>query len=59
MLLAMLLAGVAGTVIKRTVPRARPSVHADARWGGPRFSSKITHSRPVTSGLRPHSLVFY
>jgi len=40
MLLAMLLAGVAGTVIKRTVPRARPSVHAETRWGGPRFSSK-------------------
>lgn len=45
MLLAMLLAGVAGTVIKRTLPRARPSVHADARWGGPRFSSKF-HSFP-------------
>ena len=40
MLLAMMLAGVAGTVIKWTVPRARPSVHADSRWGGPRFSSK-------------------
>jgi undecaprenyl-diphosphatase len=40
MLLAMMLAGVAGTVIKRTVPRARPSVHTDTRWGGPRFSSK-------------------
>jgi undecaprenyl-diphosphatase len=45
MLLAMMLVGVAGTVIKRTVPRARPSVHADARWGGPRFSSKY-HSFP-------------
>jgi undecaprenyl-diphosphatase len=45
MLLAMMLAGVAGTVIKRTVPRARPSVHTDARWGGPRFSSKY-HSFP-------------
>ena len=45
MLLAMLLAGVTGTVIKRTVPRARPSVHAEARWGGPRFSSKY-HSFP-------------
>ena len=40
MLLAMLLAGVAGTVIKCSVPRARPSVHAEARWGGPRFTSK-------------------
>jgi membrane-associated phospholipid phosphatase len=45
MLLAMILAGVTGTVIKRSVPRARPSVHADARWGGPRFSSKY-HSFP-------------
>ena len=45
MLLAMLLAGVADTVIKRTLPRARPSVHSDIRWGGPRFSSKY-HSFP-------------
>jgi membrane-associated phospholipid phosphatase len=45
MLLAMMLTGVAGTVIKRTVPRARPSVHAETRWGGPRFSSKY-HSFP-------------
>jgi undecaprenyl-diphosphatase len=40
MLLAMLLAGVTGTVIKSAVPRARPSVHAETRWGGPRFTSK-------------------
>jgi undecaprenyl-diphosphatase len=45
MLLAMMLAGVAGTVIKRTVPRARPSVQTETRWGGPRFSSKY-HSFP-------------
>jgi membrane-associated phospholipid phosphatase len=45
MLLAMMVAGVAGTVIKRTVSRARPSVHTDTRWGGPRFSSKY-HSFP-------------
>ena len=45
MLLAMMLAGVTGTVIKRTFPRPRPSVHSDARWGGPRFSSKY-HSFP-------------
>ena len=44
-LLAMMLAGVAGTVIKRTVPRARPSVQTETRWGGPRFSSKY-HSFP-------------
>jgi membrane-associated phospholipid phosphatase len=40
MLLAMMLAGVAGTVIKRTVPRARPSVQTEIRWGGPRFTLK-------------------
>jgi undecaprenyl-diphosphatase len=45
MLLAMLLAGVAGTAIKRTVPRARPSVHTKTHWGGPRFSTKY-HSFP-------------
>jgi len=45
MVIAMSLAGVAGTVIKRTVPRARPSVYTDTRWGGPRFSSKY-HSFP-------------
>jgi len=45
MLLAMMLAGVAGTVIKRTVPRPRPSVHAETRWGGPQHSTKY-HSFP-------------
>lgn len=45
MLLAMMLAGLTGTVIKRSVPRARPSVHSDAGWGGPRFNSKY-HSFP-------------
>jgi undecaprenyl-diphosphatase len=45
MLLAMMLVGVAGAVIKRSVPRARPAVHAETRWGGPRFSSKY-HSFP-------------
>jgi undecaprenyl-diphosphatase len=45
MLMAMALAGVAGDVVKRTIPRARPSVHTDTRWGGPRFSTKF-HSFP-------------
>ena len=40
MLLAMALAGFAGQVIKRNIPRARPSVHGDTRWGGPHFSTK-------------------
>src|SRR5438874_11945185 len=45
MLLAMAIAGVAGTVIKRTIPRARPSVKSELHWRGPRFSSKY-HSFP-------------
>jgi len=56
MLLAMMLAGVAGTVMKRTVPRARPSVQTDTRWGGPRFSSKY-HSFP--SGHVDASTAFF
>jgi len=40
MLIAMALAGLTGTVIKRTIPRARPSVHTEIRWGGPHFSTK-------------------
>jgi len=56
MLLAMILAGVADTVIKRTVPRARPSVHAETRWGGPHFSSKY-HSFP--SGHVAASTAFF
>lgn len=45
MLIAMALAGLAGHVIKRTVPRARPSVKSELHWGGPRFSTKY-HSFP-------------
>src|SRR5439155_10365603 len=45
MLIAMSIAGVAGHVIKRTIPRPRPSVQANIPWGGPRFSSKY-HSFP-------------
>jgi len=56
MLLAMLLTGVVGTVIKRSVPRARPSVQTEARWGGPRFSSKY-HSFP--SGHTGASTAFF
>jgi len=56
MLLAMMLAGVADTAIKRIAPRARPSVHADTRWGGPRFSSKY-HSFP--SGHVAASIGFF
>jgi membrane-associated phospholipid phosphatase len=45
MLIAMAIAGLTGHVIKRTIPRPRPSVHAEMRWGGPHFSSKY-HSFP-------------
>jgi membrane-associated phospholipid phosphatase len=45
MLIAMALAGLAGHVIKRAVPRARPSVKSELHWGGPRFSTKY-HSLP-------------
>src|SRR5437764_2440792 len=40
MLIAMSLAGVTGHVIKRTIPRSRPPVHTEIRWGGPRFNSQ-------------------
>ena len=45
MLVALALAGVAGHIIKRTIPRPRPSVHTEIRWGGPHFSTKY-HSFP-------------
>jgi membrane-associated phospholipid phosphatase len=56
MLIAMSLAGVTGNVIKRTIPRPRPSVHTDMRWGGARFSSKY-HSFP--SGHVDASTAFF
>jgi len=56
MLIAMSLAGVTGYVVKRTIPRSRPSVHTDMRWGGPRFSSKY-HSFP--SGHVDASTAFF
>ena len=56
MLLAMALAGIAGHVIKRAVPRARPSVKSELRWGGPRFSTKY-HAFP--SGHVAASTAFF
>src|SRR6266853_214276 len=56
MLLAMAIAGIAGHVIKRTVPRARPSVNSELRWGGPRFSTKY-HAFP--SGHVAASTAFF
>jgi undecaprenyl-diphosphatase len=45
MVVAMSIAGVTGHVIKRTIPRPRPSVKTEIHWGGSRFSSKY-HSFP-------------
>jgi membrane-associated phospholipid phosphatase len=56
MLIAMAIAGIAGHVIKRTVPRARPSVKSELRWGGPRFSTKY-HAFP--SGHVAASTAFF
>jgi undecaprenyl-diphosphatase len=56
MLVAMAIAGLAGTVIKRTMPRARPSVKSELRWGGPHFSSKY-HAFP--SGHVAASTAFF
>jgi membrane-associated phospholipid phosphatase len=56
MLLAMAIAGIAGSVIKRTIPRARPSVQSEFRWGGPRFSTKY-HAFP--SGHVAASTAFF
>ena len=56
MLVAMAISGVAGYVIKQTIPRARPSVKSELRWGGPRFSSKY-HAFP--SGHVAASTAFF
>jgi undecaprenyl-diphosphatase len=56
MLTAIAIAGVAGQVIKRAIPRARPSVKSELRWGGPRFSSKY-HAFP--SGHVAASTAFF
>ena len=40
MLIAMSIAGLAGSVIKPAIPRPRPSTHSELRWGGQRSSSK-------------------
>jgi len=56
MLLAMAIAGIAGQVIKRTIPRARPSVKSELSWGGPRFSTKY-HAFP--SGHVAASTAFF
>jgi len=56
MLIAMSIAGLAGSVIKRAIPRPRPSVHSELRWGGQRFSSKY-HAFP--SGHVAASTAFF
>jgi undecaprenyl-diphosphatase len=52
----MAIAGLAGVVIKRTIPRARPSVKSELRWGGPHFSTKY-HAFP--SGHVTASMAFF
>jgi membrane-associated phospholipid phosphatase len=56
MLVAMAIAGIAGHAIKRTIPRARPSVQSEFRWGGPHFSTKY-HAFP--SGHVAASTAFF
>ncbi|HZA38041.1 MAG TPA: phosphatase PAP2 family protein [Candidatus Baltobacteraceae bacterium] len=56
MLIALALAGVIGTIIKRGIPRARPSVKSELRWGGPRFS---THHHAFPSGHVAASTAFF
>jgi undecaprenyl-diphosphatase len=56
MFLAMAITGIAGHVIKRTIPRARPSVKSELHWGGPRFSTKY-HAFP--SGHMGASTAFF
>src|SRR5947199_10729573 len=56
MLVSMALACAAAQVINRTVPRARPSVQSEFRWGGPHFSTKY-HAFP--SGHVSASTAFF
>jgi undecaprenyl-diphosphatase len=56
MLMAMAIAGIASTIVKRTTPRARPSVTSEFRWGGPRFNTKY-HAFP--SGHVGASMAFF
>ena len=56
MLIALAIAGGTGSVIKRAIPRARPSVKSEVRWGGPRFSAKY-HAFP--SGHMAASTAFF
>jgi membrane-associated phospholipid phosphatase len=56
MLIALAIAGVIGTIIKRGIPRARPSVKSELRWGGPRFS---THHHAFPSGHVAASTAFF
>jgi membrane-associated phospholipid phosphatase len=56
MIMALAIAGITSHVIKRAIPRARPSVKSELRWGGPRFSSHF-HSFP--SGHVAASTAFF
>jgi undecaprenyl-diphosphatase len=56
MLLACALAGIANRIVKISTGRARPNVHAEARWSGPNFSASY-HSFP--SGHTAASTAFF
>jgi len=56
MMIACAIAGTAARIIKVSAGRARPSVHAEAGWNGPRFTSKY-HAFP--SGHTASSTAFF
>ena len=56
MIVACAIAGAVTRVVKMSAGRARPSVHVDAGWNGPRLSSKY-HSFP--SGHTAASTAFF
>ena len=56
MLVACALAGVAARVIKISTGRARPSVQTEAKWDGPRFSSRYN---AFPSGHTASSTAFF
>ena len=56
MLIALAIAGLAGSLIKISTGRARPSVKSEEVWSGPRFRSKF-HAFP--SGHTASSTAFF
>jgi undecaprenyl-diphosphatase len=56
MMIACAIAGAAARVVKVSVGRARPTVHTDVGWNGPRFGEKY-HAFP--SGHTASSTAFF